>query len=66
MYGNPAVKAVSSQVTDWLGKVFNKFKNDPKLMPGYYQNMIGEFGLERTVCDYVSGMTDWYCLEMIK
>ena len=66
MYENPAVKAVSSQAADWLAKVFNKFKNDPKLMPKYYQNLAGEFGLERTVCDYIAGMTDWYCLEMIK
>lgn len=66
MYEHPSVKAVSAQAADWLAKVFNKFKTDPKLMPPYYQGMIGEFGLERTICDYVAGMTDWYCLEMIK
>ncbi len=66
MYENPAVKEVSSQAAGWLEKVFNKFKKDPKLMPGFYLNLVGEFGLERTVCDYIAGMTDWYCLEMIK
>jgi dGTPase len=66
MYENPVVKAVSSQAKDWLTKVFCKFRDDPKLMPNFYQNLIPEFGLERTVCDYVSGMTDRYCLEMIK
>lgn len=66
MYENPVVKDVSSQAKDWLTKVFYKFKNNPKLMPNFYQGLISEFGLERTVCDYVSGMTDRYCLEMIK
>ena len=66
MYENPKVKAVSSQAADWLVKVFNKFRDNPKLMPKFYQNLVSEFGLERTVCDYVSGMTDRYCLEMIK
>ena len=66
MYENPAVKAVSSQAADWLAKVFNKFRDNPKLMPKFYQNLVGEFGLERTVCDYVSGMTDRYCLIQIE
>ncbi len=66
MYENPAVKAVSAQAAGWLQKVFDKFKNNPKLLPEFYQHLAGEFGLERTVCDYVAGMTDWYCLEMIK
>jgi len=66
MYENKEVVAVSSQAAGWLEKVFNKFRNDPKLMPRFYQNLAGEFGLERTVCDYIAGMTDWYCLEMLK
>jgi dGTPase len=66
MYENPVVKAVSSQAKDWLTKVFCKFRDNQKLMPNFYQSLISEFGLERTVCDYVSGMTDHYCLEMIK
>ncbi len=66
MYENPVVKAVSSQAKQWLTKVFNKFRNNPELMPRFYQGLISEFGLERTVCDYVAGMTDRYCLEMLK
>ncbi len=61
MYENPAVKDVSSQAAGWLEKVFYKFKNEPNLMPQFYQNLAGEFGLERTVCDYIAGMTDWFC-----
>jgi len=66
VYEHKDVVAVSSQAAGWLEKVFNKFRNKPQLMPKFYQNLVGEFGLERTVCDYIAGMTDWYCLEMIK
>jgi dGTPase len=65
MYEHTAVKSVSVQVAGWLEKVFDKFLNDPKLMPKHYQDLIAEFGPERTVCDYISGMTDWYCLSII-
>jgi dGTPase len=66
MYEHQTVKAVSVQAAEWLEKVFDKFRNKPDLMPSYYQSLIGEFGLERTVCDYIAGMTDWYCREMLK
>jgi dGTPase len=66
MYEHNAVKSVSVQVAGWLEKVFDKFLNDPKLMPKYYQSLIDEFGIQRTICDYISGMTDWYCLSIIK
>jgi len=66
MYEHKEIKAVSSQAAGWLKKVFEKFRSKPDLMPAYYQSLIKEFGLERTVCDYIAGMTDWYCLEMIK
>ncbi|HBG78918.1 MAG TPA: deoxyguanosinetriphosphate triphosphohydrolase [Phycisphaerales bacterium] len=65
MYEHNAVKSISVQVAGWLEKVFNKFLNNPKLMPKYYQGLIAEFGLERAICDYIAGMTDWYCLSII-
>ncbi len=66
VYEHKDVIAISSQAVGWLEKVFNKFRNGPKLMPRFYQDLAGEFGLERAVCDYIAGMTDWYCLEMIR
>jgi dGTPase len=66
MYEHPEIKSVSVQVEGWLQKVFDKFRKNPQLMPKFYQSLIEEFGLERTVCDYISGMTDWYCRSMIE
>jgi dGTPase len=66
MYEHKTVKAGSAKAAGWLEKIFKEFCGKPELMPSYYQSLIDEFGLERTVCDYIAGMTDWYCLEMIK
>jgi dGTPase len=66
MYEHKTVKAGSAQAAGRLAKIFKEFCSRPELMPSYYQSLIDEFGLERTVCDYIAGMTDWYCLEMIK
>jgi dGTPase len=35
------------------------------LMPDYYQQLACKEGLERTVCDYIAGMTDRYCLKLL-
>jgi len=33
------------------------------MLPGFAQKIIDKRGLERTVCDYVAGMTDRYAIE---
>jgi dGTPase len=35
-------------------------------MPGYFQRFIPQQGLQRTVCDYIAGMTDRFCLKMLE
>jgi dGTPase len=35
-------------------------------MPGYFQKLADEEGLQRTVCDYIAGMTDRYCLNLLE
>jgi dGTPase len=33
------------------------------MLPDHIQSLIGERGLERTICDYIAGMTDRYAVE---
>jgi len=37
----------------------------PDQMPEYYRGFIKNYGLERAVCDYVSGMTDRFALKAV-
>lgn len=49
----------------WLTDLFEKLCENPKLMPNYYQDFIPTQGLQRTICDYIAGMTDRYCLAIL-
>lgn len=61
MYRHSSLKEFAGKVEVWLGGLFEKIVNEPSIMPGYYRGFIATEGLERTVCDYISGMTDRYC-----
>jgi len=53
-----AVKA-ERIVTD----LFKAYQAEPAIMPRHVQNKIQQRGLERTICDYIAGMTDRYAVE---
>jgi len=66
VYNHSSVKAVTGNVKDWLSKIFQLYVNDPKLMPAHFQAMTETEGLHRTVCDYIAGMTDRFCLKIVE
>ena len=66
MYTHDVLCNANSQVVEWLTAAFEKLCSTPELMPSYYQNMIDEHGLEQTVCDYIAGMTDRFCLSILE
>ena len=66
MYQHDVLCQANKDVAVWLGAVFEKLCSNPELMPGYYQNLIAEYGLERIVCDYIAGMTDRFCLSLLE
>ncbi|RLB88567.1 MAG: deoxyguanosinetriphosphate triphosphohydrolase [Deltaproteobacteria bacterium] len=66
MYMHKLLQTINKDVAKWLKSVFEKFCSEPDLMPPYYRQLVSAEGLERTVCDYIAGMTDWYCLSMLK
>jgi dGTPase len=66
MYLNEALKDTADKVRHWLSTLFGSLCEQPDRMPHYYQKLIETQGLPRTVCDYISGMTDRYCLQQIE
>jgi len=66
MYLSQTLKDTAKQIESWLNELFGKIVNAPDIMPPYYQKFIPDEGLERTVCDYIAGMTDRFCLSMLK
>ncbi len=53
-----AVKA-ESVVSD----LFHAYQAEPSILPKHVQEEIELWGLERTICDYIAGMTDRYAIE---
>ena len=45
--------------------LFERLCHKPKLMPGYFQRFIPEQGLQRTIADYIAGMTDRYASKTL-
>jgi dGTPase len=63
VYYHPRVAEVNRQACEMLRSVFEAYVLAPELLgEGATRRIEGE-GLHRTVCDYVSGMTDRYLLE---
>jgi len=65
-YLHKTVTQTASQIENWLGKLFETLCRKQKLMPGYFRRFIDKEGLQRTVCDYIAGMTDRFCLKVLE
>jgi dGTPase len=50
----------------FLTTLFKAFIARPKMLPEGVQDRIGVAGLERAVCDYLSGMTDRFAMDEYK
>lgn len=66
MYMHPELIKTSEQTETWLRDLFKKLCGKPELMPQHYQQLISADGLERTVCDYIAGMTDRFCISILR
>lgn len=66
VYYNPAAKAEEVKAMELLARLFEYFVRYPQKMPELYRRNMNEEPLERCVCDYVSGMTDRYAIDLYK
>jgi len=46
-----------------LTDLFRAYQAEPTILPGHVQEMVNNHGLERTICDYLAGMTDRFAVE---
>jgi dGTPase len=66
MYTHATMKETARKVQCWLTILYADLCNHPDKMPHFYGQMIAHQGLYRTVCDYIAGMTDRYCLQLVQ
>ncbi|MHC5074953.1 MAG: deoxyguanosinetriphosphate triphosphohydrolase [Planctomycetota bacterium] len=65
LYQHESFTQTQEKINQHLKQLFERLLQQPKLMPSYYQCLIDSEGLERVVCDYISGMTDRFCLKIL-
>ncbi len=62
VYTNPRCKSEETKAQAMLKQLYDYFCNNTAKMPELYQRLANQFGKERAVCDYISGMSDRYAV----
>ena len=62
LYRHYRVLRMSEKARRVVRELFAAFTREPRLLPPEYQDR-AEDGLERSVCDYIAGMTDRYAIR---
>ena len=63
VYRNPVAKAEEQKAKDMLKRLYAYYYQNPQALPEDFQPQMSFDGLERTVCDYIAGMTDNYAVD---
>ena len=66
VYRNPIAKGEESKAKAMLGRLFEYYISHPEALPADFQPQLSFDGMERTVCDYIAGMTDNYAVDKYK
>lgn len=63
VYRNPKAKGEESKVKNLLGGIWDFYVEHPEMLPKEYMLIAYTDGVERAVCDYISGMTDDFAVQ---
>lgn len=63
LYRHNRVVRMAVKAERLISDLFNYYRAEPSTLPKHVQPIIGERGLERTICDYIAGMTDRFAIE---
>jgi len=63
LYQNHRVIRMQVKAERIISDLFNAYLKAPLMLPEHIQAGIDEKGLERSICDYIAGMTDRYAID---
>ena len=63
MYRHHRVVRMAVKAERIITDLFTAYRSEPAMLPRHVQTSIETRGLERTICDYIAGMTDRYALK---
>ena len=64
VYRNPVAKSEEGKAQDMLMYLFDYYAKHPEKLPELYRNRCEIDGVERCACDFISGMTDRYAIDV--
>ncbi len=66
VYLAPVTNAEKAKACHVIENLYRYFLDNAKKMPGLYLEIADRDGKERAVCDYISGMSDDYAVDLFK
>ena len=66
VYFAPSTNAEKGKACHIVEYLYKYFIGSPEKMPELYVGFAKEYGLERAVCDFISGMTDDFAVDYFK
>jgi len=63
LYRHYRVVRMQVKAESLITSLFNAYRAEPLMLPTAMHKLIEQRGLERTICDYIAGMTDRYAIE---
>ena len=63
VYRNPVAKGQEVKARGMLQRMYEYYYRHPEALPEDFQPQLSFDGMERTVCDYIAGMTDNYAVD---
>ena len=63
VYRNPVAKGEEHKAKDIIGALYNHYIKYPDDLPAGFQPQLSFDGIERTIIDYIAGMTDKYAVD---
>jgi dGTPase len=63
LYRHHRVVRMQMKAEQIISDLFNAYCIEPSILPEHIQEQIEERGRERTICDYIAGMTDRFAVD---
>ncbi len=63
LYRHHRVVRMAVKAERIISDLFRAYVQEPAILPNHVQDWTKERGLERTICDYIAGMTDRFAVE---
>src|SRR3989337_72467 len=63
LYRHYRIVRIQVQAERFISALTKCYRSEPLMLPDSIQKFIEPRGLERTICDYIAGMTDRYAIE---